>query len=252
MKQGPEVSPFCVYTIVHSEKLKEILAQGGSGRLTERKPWTQASRLLDEAKSVGHKMPILFSAAENTSDLCYCAFLADIELGSDSTAYSFTWLSPISNPPPKTSLKLKQTGKSIHENFTKPYAICHAPAFTSQLLQRSSSSEEPRPTLNRDSTETARNICDTLLPDKTLQRFILGELFRSIRHLPPSQEKLRWGLTLARTHIRLNVGPLEAFVISESEVGILLYEAAISDTLRSQLQRFRTVHYKALPVLCSI
>jgi hypothetical protein len=55
------------------------------------------------------------------------------------------------------------------------------------------------------------------------------------------------GLTLARTYIRLNVGPLEAFVISESEVGILLYEASISDTLRSQLQRFRTVHYKALP-----
>lgn len=81
----------CVYTIKHSEDLKNALAKGGRDSFTERKNWVRAKQLLDEAKRQGKQLPVIFAPAEGTSHLYAWAILDDVVPG-ESTRYSFSRL----------------------------------------------------------------------------------------------------------------------------------------------------------------
>lgn len=128
---GEPLSPFCVYTIRHEQRLDEVHRQGGDGGFEENTSWVTARRLLLEAKDNGMRMPVIFASANVTDKLIYYAMLSDVELDDTNytTMYRFTGLTPIEGDYPLSSLRLRSTNRLLSENFIKPYAICHTPSF---------------------------------------------------------------------------------------------------------------------------
>lgn len=247
------LSPFCVYAIKKSRKLHEISKNGGTGQLTERKRWTSAKKLLAEVQRNGRRMPIIFAAAENTENLIYYAEITKITLHHDATTtYSFTRLTPIDGRVPKTQLR-KSTGKRIHSNFIKSYAICHTPAFLKQLVENGPPVTIPRPAnIDRISLEAAASVLNKLLPNQHLQRLILKELAKSIGALPAGQEGIQWALTLRANYVRLNIGRIEAFKIDRDKVRVLISDSEVDQGLREKIRRFEQREYRAIPGAFSV
>jgi hypothetical protein len=127
------VSPVCVYTIVHTNKLDKLYRDGGNGQIEEKRNWASAHRLLQEAKRSDMKMLIVFAAAEYTSDLLYYANLEAIKIDKSNpkspvTTLEVSKLTPFEEPKPnKTSLMVKSTGRAIPEGQIRPYVICKTP-----------------------------------------------------------------------------------------------------------------------------
>jgi hypothetical protein len=89
---------------------------------------------------------------------------------------------------------------------------------------------------DRESIDAAELICKTLLPHKKERTQILQFLSKSMFAIPVPWNSDRWGLTLFSNLIRLNVGPIEVLTISKNEVGIVLLESEMEDSLRVQLE----------------
>ena len=128
------VSPFCVYTMHRWHDLDQIYNQGRVGSFTERKKWVTGKSLLREAEQNHQQLPILFSAADQDSGLIYYAMLWAVNIDESNpvapiTTYSFTSLTPLDPPLPKSSLILRSTGKPLSEDAIRPYAICYTPEF---------------------------------------------------------------------------------------------------------------------------
>ena len=127
------VSPVCIYTIVHSDRLDDLYRKGGKGTITENRNWATANRLLQEAQRNNIRMLVLFAAAEYTRDLIYYANLEAIRIdkkdsSSAVTAFRVSELTPFKGPKlKKTSLIVKSTGRGIPDGHIRPYVICKTP-----------------------------------------------------------------------------------------------------------------------------
>lgn len=133
MSERRDISEYCVYTILHTQKLDDIFQAGGASKEEEKKAWKEGQRLFLEARKNGEQMPVLFGAADTGSGLIYCAFLTDVEVDEEySTKYEFAQLTKLENNPPLSSLKLKSTNRPLSRDYIRPYAICHTPSFVRQ------------------------------------------------------------------------------------------------------------------------
>ena len=125
------LSSFCIYTMRHSAKLDAQAKTSGAYVLTEGKAWTTGHLLWDQARRSGELMPLIFSGAEDDTGLIYSATIDDITIDEEdrTTTCTYSNLKPITPARPKSSLRLRSTGRPLSEDFIRPYAICHAPAF---------------------------------------------------------------------------------------------------------------------------
>lgn len=119
------LTEFCVYTIKHSADLIEAL-RAGRGEFSEQKPWVKAKQLLEDANSLGQRLPIIFAPAEFTRFLFAWALLDTVEIDQDSASTMYTFSNVRCFSPLKTTLK-KQDGNPIAPGFIKPYALCITP-----------------------------------------------------------------------------------------------------------------------------
>jgi len=127
-------SEFCIYTILHSDKLKRFCRHGGTGKFTENRKWTTALELWRRAEKANEQLPLIFAAAESVSGLIYWGVITNLRPGPstkpDSTAISFTGLKPNRGKRRRlSSLRLRSTRKQLSNNFIRPYAICYTPSF---------------------------------------------------------------------------------------------------------------------------
>jgi hypothetical protein len=125
------LSCFCVYTMLHSDKLHEQAGMSAASILTENKAWTTGHLLWDQARRSGELMPLVLSGAEDDTGLLYWATIDDITIDEEirTTTCTYSNLRTITPPKPKSSLRLRKTGRPISEDFIRPYAICHTPDF---------------------------------------------------------------------------------------------------------------------------
>ena len=130
----PPPSEFCIYTILHSDKLKHFCRDGGTGKFTENKKWATATALWERAEKANEQLPLVFAAAQSVSRLIYWGVITNLRPGPstkpDSTTISFTGLKPIRGKPRfHSSLRLRSTRKQLSDSFIRPYAICYTPNF---------------------------------------------------------------------------------------------------------------------------
>ena len=125
------LSRFCVYTMRHSAELDAQTKISGPHVLRERKAWTTGHQLWDQARRAGEMMPVVFSGAEDDTGLIYWPTIEDIRIDEATRATTCTYfgLKPINPARPKSSLRLKTGDRPLSEDFIRPYAICHTPAF---------------------------------------------------------------------------------------------------------------------------
>ena len=130
------VFPQCVYTILHSNRLKSLFRQGGSAELTEKKKWATAASLFLSATQNNEAFYVLYAPAEAIWELIYFAKIKSIKTTPEGeTIYEIENLTPIPKPRPnKTMLIVSSTGKPMNENFIRPYAICRTPEFLTKPL----------------------------------------------------------------------------------------------------------------------
>lgn len=130
------ISPICIYTIVHTNKLNVAYKQGGKSTFTENKRWVTAKRLLQDCKLNGLKMLVIFAPAKETSHLISYGTLDEVKIDNEALTTDFQ-VSDLKlfgkRRPPKTSVIVKSTGKPIPEGHIRPYVICETPK---QLLRR--------------------------------------------------------------------------------------------------------------------
>ena len=158
-----ELSPFCVYTIVHVSELERVHAGGGAGSFTENKKWVGAARLLSEAAAAGQRLAVVFADAATTAGLIYYARLTEVAILGDSvrgpTRYSFEGLTPIRPSLPKGALIKITNGEPLDDNYIRPYVLCHTP---DSLLQRAEQNpaagakQKPTPTTRQEPAAAAK------------------------------------------------------------------------------------------------
>lgn len=130
-RMSQSLSPFCIYTIRHQKDLDEAFRSGGNGQFTENTTWNTGYRLFLEARKNGQRMPVIFASADITDRLIYYAMLKDVDVNEadSTTTYEFTGLHQITSHRQLSSLRLRSTGRSLSDNYIRPYAICHTPSF---------------------------------------------------------------------------------------------------------------------------
>lgn len=123
------LSEFAVYTIRLSSDLDAVFKTGGAGQFTEHRKWTTALRLFDQAKQMRRTLPVIFAGGECIDGLLYWAIITALKASDSSTTYSFAGLRRLDSKPPLSSLRLRVTGDPLSDNFIRPYAIVHTPAY---------------------------------------------------------------------------------------------------------------------------
>lgn len=115
----------------HSSELRAQAKASGPHVLTEGKAWTTGHVLWSQTRQAGEVMPLIFSAAEDASGLIYWAAIHDIAIDAEerTTTCTYSSLKTITPAKPQSSLRLRSTGRPLSEDFIRPYAICHTPAF---------------------------------------------------------------------------------------------------------------------------
>ena len=163
------LSNFSIYTIVHVDELKRIYEAGGAGDFTEKKGWKTGSQLFYQAQRDDRRMPILFADAATTQGIIFYGFLTDVQVMGERnqgpTRYRFNDLTPVRPPIPNNQLILKSSGKSLSDNFIRPYAIVHTPAFVHLPA-------EPEPARGRLS-----RLVDAIVPDRLKSRNTTTPIF---------------------------------------------------------------------------
>lgn len=143
------LADLCIYTIRHSDDLRDSIKRGGSDTFTEGKNWARAKQLLDEARKQGKRLPIVFAPAEDTRHLFAWALLEEV-LPSKTTSFTFSQLRPFKKRPRKTSLRRARDGQPLDGKFIKPYAICRTPTFLLSLDTADPRPDRPYPDELRD------------------------------------------------------------------------------------------------------
>ncbi len=131
MSERSNISEYCIYTMLHRQKLDDSFRGEGADESKENKVWREGRRLFREARRNGERMPVLFSAADTGGGLIYYAFLEDVDIDEEgsSTKYKFAQLTSLEDNPPLSSLKLKSTKRALSDDYIRPYAVCHSPSF---------------------------------------------------------------------------------------------------------------------------
>jgi hypothetical protein len=124
-----DLASYSIYTMRHSSTLQEHAAKGGSDTLHERKTWRTGYRLWQQAVKDQLPMPLIFSGAEASTGLIYWGLIDAIEVNDGTTTCRYSDLQPIDPPRPLSALRLRSTGRSMSEDYIRPYAICHTPDF---------------------------------------------------------------------------------------------------------------------------
>lgn len=134
MSERRNISEYCVYTILHKQKLKDFFEIDGAGEAKENTVWREGRRLFLETQKHGEQMPVFFGAADTGAGLIYYAFLKDVDVDDEepSTKYKFTQLTKLENNPSLSSLKLKSTKQPLSNDYIRPYAVCYTPSFARQ------------------------------------------------------------------------------------------------------------------------
>ncbi|MBI1764335.1 MAG: HNH endonuclease [Acidobacteria bacterium] len=127
--------PISVYFRKKKEELKKVFSeQGGKATFESGKKWTGASKLLEQAKATGQKLPILFSAADGYNDLIYWAVLESISVQPDAkgkfpTTLKIVDLTPLPEDIPLNSLRKVGTDQHFSDDMLSGYCFCQTPAF---------------------------------------------------------------------------------------------------------------------------
>jgi hypothetical protein len=124
-----DLASYSVYTMRHSSTLHKQAAKSGSHSLHERKIWRTGYRLWQQAVKDQLPMPLIFSGAEASTGLIYWAVIDAIEVNDGTTTSRYSDLQPIDPPRPLSALRLRSSGRSMSEDYIRPYAICHTPDF---------------------------------------------------------------------------------------------------------------------------
>ena len=124
---NPAISEYCVYTIVHREKLEAT--PGPPTTFDERKAWVTAANLWRKAKAADEEMPVLLADATDCSCLLFWGLLTDVRVAAEGTSYSVDRLRKFKGKHRPQELTLRSTGKKIKPNYIRPYAICRTPDF---------------------------------------------------------------------------------------------------------------------------
>jgi hypothetical protein len=113
------LSSSCIYTLLHSGRLREQADQGGRHKLTERnKPWRRGGQLWAEAERAGDRMAIVFAGADDTDPgLIYWGIIEDIMIDEEnlSTICTYANLRPISPPKRLSALRLLNSGRQLSD-----------------------------------------------------------------------------------------------------------------------------------------
>jgi hypothetical protein len=91
-------APFAAYTMVHSARLAEQHASGGTHTLCEGKRWVTAARLWRESTRQPLPMAVIFSAGETDKGLIYWGCVDSIDVDDDGTTCTNRTSSQSSRP----------------------------------------------------------------------------------------------------------------------------------------------------------
>jgi hypothetical protein len=129
------LTELCIYTIKHSVELRATLAKRGHDTYTEKKKWSRAKKLLDEAQRCGMRLPIVFAPAEDTSRLFAWALL-DKVVPDKTSSYTFSEMRLFKPRPAKSTLLKDSDSTPLDEWFIRPYAICQTPPYLHKASER--------------------------------------------------------------------------------------------------------------------
>lgn len=120
---------YCVYSIVHKDRLANAARIGTSDEFREAKPWVTALDLWQRAANDGERMVVMLGDATDCSTLLYWGVLTNVKVGASKTSYTVDRLRRLSKGHRPQELILRRTGKHIARNFIRPYAVCKTPNF---------------------------------------------------------------------------------------------------------------------------
>src|SRR4051812_12353597 len=83
------LSSRCVYTIAGTNTLESAVRRSRPVRLTERKHWTTAHMLLEQARVLRQRLPILFGDAPDCACIFYWGILKEVELNPEEPRTTF-------------------------------------------------------------------------------------------------------------------------------------------------------------------
>jgi len=142
----------CVYTIRHTDKLREVYSTGGAGNFETDQSWAQGKRILDEARRDGLLVPVLFAPAESTRRLFAWALIEEITLSDEKprTRYRFSGLRllPEGKGPLKTTLRKVSDGTALAAGFIRPYSICLTPKWVTASYETGTATPGTDPDLD--------------------------------------------------------------------------------------------------------
>ncbi|HEV8044546.1 MAG TPA: hypothetical protein VGP38_05150 [Rubrobacter sp.] len=94
MQEKRNLSRYCIYTLCHTGRLKQVHANTRRDEFEENRAWVTGRQLLLEAQENDEQMPVLFAAAEKEGSVLYYAFLesVDVDLETRVTRYAFVAL----------------------------------------------------------------------------------------------------------------------------------------------------------------
>lgn len=125
----------CVYTIVHSSIIDNIIAGKQKPEIYEKRNWKSAKLFLEEAKKAKQVFYCVLAPAEDTTFLYAFAELEKIEIDENKKGSTFT-LSNVKRLPNKEVLKTRLKmlkGGSIPFSYIRPYVLCKTNSIIKNL-----------------------------------------------------------------------------------------------------------------------
>ena len=82
------LAEFCVYTILHPDRLAQAMRNEGTTTFTECKPWVRGRQRWQMAKAEGQIFPLILADATDCTGLVCWGTITDIEIDGQSTRYT--------------------------------------------------------------------------------------------------------------------------------------------------------------------
>jgi hypothetical protein len=123
------LASYCIHTFRHSADLAVQASIGGAHELVEHKRWVTGCKLWAEAEKSDLQMPILFSAAEEHTDIIYWAIIDSVVVDENKTTCLYSDLRKIAPARQRSEIQLRAGNRPLSDNLIRPYAICWTPHF---------------------------------------------------------------------------------------------------------------------------
>ena len=215
---------YCVYTIRHSSLINKFsLLEGPHTIDTKTKRWTAAKQIISDALKQGKVVPLLFAAAEETTNVVACAELVSVKTGRTNSC-SFGKVRYLSPMLKKTRLR-KRDGTRININFIRDYAIRRTPP-----LNFANGQGEKKPDLARLPSAKVEAVSRFVAEKK------IGGVLKEAAHsisVAHEEEPFKWGLRLNQKNIMLKVGTPEVLQVGEGWFHLLVKDDVVPKRLRS-------------------